>query len=257
MTRTYVRVTPDLEAKVLAARTRNPLDDHAALAEATGVPTRTVKYILLDLPRLRRMGSDETKAEGSLKQRIMWVLEEMDMQNVAELRRILGRADDEHNIVHVLHSLRKEGKIEFANSAGDKREPTGIKLTPRGRGAGLKQNGESKAEAPAVQVEAPTLTDVQPEPEPVRAKPEGSALYPILTELLGREQRRVDGDPKAMAYINAATAIEHVDPEAAASLMAKAEVFAIPYPTPIEAEYLAFARARDIEAEYDRLKDPA
>jgi hypothetical protein len=36
-------------------------------------------------------------------------------------------ADDTHNIVHVLHSLRKQGRITFDTRGGEKREPKNIR----------------------------------------------------------------------------------------------------------------------------------
>lgn len=73
-TRGYIRVTPELEARVVAMRAREPLSDYATIAEYLSLPERTVKYVLSELPGLRR-SKDVAQAEASLKQRILWTLD--------------------------------------------------------------------------------------------------------------------------------------------------------------------------------------
>ena len=53
--RGYTRITADIEAQVLAAKTRlGATASYADVAERTGLSANTVKYVLSELPRLRR-----------------------------------------------------------------------------------------------------------------------------------------------------------------------------------------------------------
>jgi hypothetical protein len=65
--------------------------------------------------------------------------------------------------------------------------------------------------------------------------------FPLLDELILREAKRQSGDETALAYIAAANAIEKIDPQMAADLMAKAKALDVPYPSPLEREYLRYA----------------
>ena len=113
--RTYTKVTPELEAAVQVARTQlGPTASYTEIADYASVPERTVKYILIDIPRLRRGANGEANVTASLKERIVGVLTAVgEMRTVEELRRVLGHGDPDHDIVHVLHSLHKQGKVDF------------------------------------------------------------------------------------------------------------------------------------------------
>ena len=112
--RGYVRVTPDMEAEVISARDRLGAVGYADVAADTGIPERTIKYILVDLPRLRRVKAGEDEAEGSLKGRIYEAVKVLGhIKDVAEVRRIVGMADSDHDVMHVLHSLHTQGRIDF------------------------------------------------------------------------------------------------------------------------------------------------
>ena len=236
--RGYIKVTPDLEARVIAYRTRFPLVDYAELSNMLDIPTRTIQYILTELPRLRAANGEGK--EGTLKQRILWTLDALDMDNVAELRRVLGRADTDHDIVHVLHSLHKEGKVDFKEKGASK-EPINIHLTARGRGAGLPKAVKDEVDAtPNLNAHGVDMTQPMkvvardfPEPEPV------TATFPLLDALLDREQKRQAEDNAAFKYLEAAEAIKDVDPEMYSALVSKADT-SIPFPSPIEAEYLRY-----------------
>jgi alkylated DNA nucleotide flippase Atl1 len=227
--RTYVKVTEDIEAAVLAARVH--LGETASYAEVgrkVGVPERTVKYVLTDLPRLRRTARPEAQVQGSLKQRIVATLQVLgEVQTIRELSHILGRADSDHDIVHVLHSLHTQGKVDFKES-GPNDAPTSIHLTKRG----------------ATKPTTPDVHDFPPvEDNPTPPLPWANNSYPLFEALLAREGERIANDAKAMAYVEAAEAIEKVDPDLHASLMAKADALSAPYPSPIEREFLDYVAA--------------
>jgi hypothetical protein len=244
--RAYVKVTPELEAKVVAYRTRFPLVDYAELARITDLPERTIKYILADLPRLRAVNDAEGKV-GSIKQRIMWTLAALDMKNVPELRRVLGRNDTEHDIVHALHDLHTQGKVDFRED-GRHKYPVDIHLTKRGRGEGLGKKVTDAVEAAAHEADAAVAAIEGPAPaeqveaEPVPTEAEPAQEYPLLAALIEREQERVNRDNVYFKYAEAADLIRETDPETAALLDRKAQENDLPIPSPIESEYLRFYR---------------
>jgi hypothetical protein len=239
--RGYVRVTPELEAKVMAVRSVYPTHSYTDISDMVGLPERTIKYILTDLPRLRAQ-NDADPVKGSLKERIVWTLEAIPVvKSVRELRMVLGRADTEHDIVHVLHSLHTEGKVDFREAkAGN--SPTNIALTARGRGKGLPK---TVAERIPEQVADRILPEeVQPADAAAEADHEPPvdvpATYPLLDALIEREGKRLNADNKAMNYLAAAELVKDTDPEMYSTLVSKAEANDIPFPSPLEAEYLRY-----------------
>ena len=242
--RGYIKVTPDLEARVIAYRTRFPLVDYKELSDMLDIPVRTIQYVLTELPRLRAANGEGK--EGTLKQRILWTLDALDMDNVAELRRVLGRADTDHDIVHVLHSLHKEGKVDFKEKGASK-EPINIHLTARGRGAGLPKVVKAEiGDAPEALLDAP-MEVISREEDDRRTNAEAKVKaeespFPLLDALLDREQKRQAEDNAAFKYLEAAEAIKDVDPEMYSALVSKADT-SIPFPSPIEAEYLKYVAA--------------
>jgi len=275
-TRGYIKVTPDLEAAVIAYKTRFPLSDYAELGSMLGLPERTVRYVLTDLPRLRATGDAEAKA-GNIKQRILWILDALPMENVPELRRVLGRADTEHDIVHALHDLHKQGKVDFTEK-GSRKEPINIHLTARGKGEGLpkvvkdrihedfkdqpfvaqavadaeldaaegahtvKPNAETPAVVGATGLGVNAVATAEPTTE-VEAEPTPDTEYPLLTALIERERERVRADNTYFKFSEAADLIREADPDTAAMLDQKARNHDIAMPSPIEAEYLRFFRS--------------
>jgi len=244
-TRGYIRITPELEARVIAYRTRFPLVDYAELGRMCDLPQRTIAYILTDLPRLRATNDADGRA-GTIKQRILWTLDALPMNDVPELRRVLGRADTEHDIVHALHDLHKQGKVDF-KEVGAHKQPEDIHLTARGRGEGLPKvvkdrihdDFKDKVVAPDEQdALVSAFADADPDPEPVtKASP-----FPLLDALLAREQERQAQDNAGFKYLEAAEAIKDIDPVMYSQLVEKASSD-IPFPSPIEAEYLRYVAA--------------
>jgi hypothetical protein len=278
MPRTYNRVTPDMQASVIAARERLGPVSYADIAERTGVNERTVKYILVDLPRLRRVNSGERKAEGSLKERIMHTIREMgEVKDVAELRRILGMADTDHDIMHVLHSLHTQGKLDFTERGNGMGTATAVNihLPRKGKRNGVAPlpvitkdqeaaiinakhqpfsanhavmlTGIDRASG-TVEVTDPVAdgpeatTQETPQPAPSAPEPESEG-YPLLTELLDRERTRADADAKALRYVEAAEVLRDIDPESYRSLMDRAAANDVPFPSPLEREYLRYVAA--------------
>jgi len=255
MTRPYTRVSPDMEAHVIAARERMGTVSYADIAERTGYPERTVKYILVDLPRLRRVSSGEAKAEGSLKRRIMQTVETLGMvKDVEELRRILGMADTDHDVMHVLHSLHTQGKLDFTERGNGMGTATvvNIRLPKKGKHSKVSEpnplrldnlDGTSGVEVTDLAVEPEATAVEAPQPAPSSAPGPEDEGYPLLDELLERERRRQDLDPKALAYVAAAEAILATDTEMFDVLMKKADEYHVTFNSPLEAEYLRWVKA--------------
>jgi hypothetical protein len=248
-TRQYIKVTPEMEAHVIATRAKYPTESYDSIAETCALPKRTIEYILTDLPRLRRMNDGEVKAQGTLKQRILWTLDVLPVEDVRAFRRILGRLDTDHDIVHVLHDLHKQGWVDFDESTAGK-SPTNIHMTARGKGQGL----------PKVERETETVVEENPlrldnldgtTGVTVTDLGRGATLYepnyPLLDELLAREGKRIAGDNKSFKYMEAADLIRDEDPETAALLDEKAKANDIPFPSPVEAEYLRYVAAHTKE----------
>jgi len=256
--RPYTRVTADIEARVIHAREKLGGVGYADIAEYTGLSTQTVKYILTDLPRLRRVNAGEAKAEGSLKERVMVAVREIGpIKDVAELRRIVGMADSDHDVMHVLHSLHTQGRIDFDERGNGMGTATCINIRLHKKGskrdivnAGIpfgeieeKKLPDLPADylAPLVQPKAESeATEQEPHVLPPSAPGPVGAGYPLLDALLDRERKRLDGDTKGMAFVVAAEAIQDIDPDTARSLMEKAKQYDVPFPSPIEAEYIRY-----------------
>lgn len=241
MTRTYKKVDVEMIAAIMAARANlGPMATYGEIADDTGYTARQVRYVLTTAPLMRRMGKGEEKVAASLKDRIIMLLTKVgDMKSVQEMRTILGHADTEHDIVHVLHSLKKEGRVTFREGTGSA-SPVNIALSRKHKIKGYHPRGEE----PLTPVEATDPEGIIGRGMKVEAQPEVATLrvpYPLLDALIEREELRKQGDPKAIAYLQAAEAIKDIDPEAADTLMAKATQFDIPFPSPVEAEYLRFA----------------
>jgi hypothetical protein len=278
--RGYIRVTADMEARVLAMREVMGTASYGDLAEAAALPERTIRYILTDLPRLRRSSAGEAKAARSLKERVLAVVQEMEVvRDVAELRRIVGMADTEHDVVHVLHSLHTQGRIDFTERGSQQGKATvvDIRLPKKGSkrvdretyealpeivkdrlpealveeavaSAMLDDHPEGAYTAKPTAVEPEATTQETPLTTPSAPEPEAEG-YPLLDALLDRERKRQDSDSKGMAFVVAAEAIQQIDPETAASLMKKAEVYNVPFPSPIEQEYIRYVAAHSTHPE--------
>lgn len=232
VTRPYLKVTPEVEASIIHTRETMGNSSYADIAEAVGYPIRTVKYVLVDLPRLRRSYHGDAKAGKSLKERMAIAIHSLgEVKDVHELRRVLGMGDPEHDIVHILHSLHSAGVVDFTERGTGQGDATFINIKWR------KRNRPPRVKA-SVEPEA-TTEDITPlsSPEP------DDAAYPLLDGLLTRERERLEHDAKLMAYVNAAEAIQNIDPDLYATLMAKAEDNTVTFNSPLEAEYLRYVAA--------------
>jgi alkylated DNA nucleotide flippase Atl1 len=280
--RGYTRVTADIQASILAARDRLGATSYADIAEYTGLPERTVKYVLVDLPRLRRIQAGEGKTQGSLKERVMTAVKAIGpIKDVGELRRIVGMADTEHDVMHVLHSLHTQGRIDFTERGNGMGKATVVDIHVPKKGAkrvdretyealpetvrdrlpeAVQPDGEridanldrmrdrlrDPERAVAVgleQMEAGSEATTEAAPQsttpPSAPGPEREG-YPLLDALLERERTRLDGDSKGMAFVVAAEAIQDIDPDTARTLMEKAKAYDVPFPSPIEQEYIRY-----------------
>lgn len=256
VTRSYTRVTTAMEATVLAAREALGAVAYSDIAKETGVPERSVKYILTDLPRLRRNKEGEANAAKSLKERVFDYVEALGtIKDVTELRRILGMGDDEHSVMHVLHSLHTQGRIDFDERGNGMGTATvvNIRLHKKSQKVRLSPDPEAVVEIAEPNSPLPVISREQEERAISEAhskqEPEG---FPLLDLLLQREKHRLDGDSKGMAYVVAAEAIQAFDPDEARRLMQKSKEYDVPFPSPIEAEYLRYVAAHSgVSAEPD------
>jgi len=248
--RQYIKITSDMEGQVLAIKHRQGITATAkSIADEAGLPERTVKYMLTELPHLRRQKDGDQVTAKSLKERIYDVISTvMVVRDVHELRELLGLGDTEHDIVHVLHSLHTGGRIDFDERGNGQGTATYVNIRMPKRGRKPQVTTDALTEMAALHTAVPAG---EPEPDPVaqdtdqapsQPAPVGEE-YPLLNALAEREWRRLDGDSKANSYLAAATAIEKIDPEMSRDLMAKADALAEPFPSPVEAEYLRFATA--------------
>ena len=243
--RTWTKVTPEMEISVFNARERLGLTaSQSDIADVVGLTKYQVKYIETDLPRLRRAKSGEAAASRSLRSRILEVLTQMDrVDSVPEMRRILGTADDEHNIVHVLTALNQQGEVNYTRFDGG-RQFRDIRIHKAKR-----RNGERSpalTEAMAVEVPEPevtaepareetaNVTSVVPLPEP---EPD---QYPVLERLRARQREAVEAEAIAAKYVAAAELLGEVDPSMADRLMDEAAAVSISL-TAEHLEYLRYA----------------
>jgi len=278
MARTYFKATPQVQADIVLAKTALPLASYTDIATQTGYPERTVRYVLVDLPRLRRMGNGDEKMAGSLKARIMDCLQTVgEVKDIAELRRILGMADTEHDVLHVLHSLHTQGKLDFTERGNGMGNATVVNIHLPKKGGRNGKHVTAKdikrvADETSAAAENPlrldnldgttsvTVTDTGEEAEPEATaeevtQPQSESApepetegYPLLDALMKRERYRTERDAKALAYLQAAEALEQVDPDAARELTNKADSFNVEFPSPIEREYIDYARRHGPEA---------
>jgi len=229
--RNYVKITPELEGTILAVKHNNPTWSYNEIGSFLNLSTRTIQYVITEMPKLKRMAHGDEATQRSLKQRILDLLEEVEMPDVASIRMMLGRADTDHDIVHVLHSLHKEGRVDF-DEKGAHKEPVRIHMTKRP--AQRKQAEKEQTVAVSNAVEAVIEKYVPP--------PTQKEWWPELARLMVSEAQRQDSDARAMRYIEAAEILKDQDPEASAILLQKAEELNAAYPSPVEIEYMEYAR---------------
>jgi hypothetical protein len=247
--RGYIRITPDMEAEVISTRDRLGAVGYADIAQETGLPERTIKYILVDLPRLRRVKAGEDEANGSLKGRIYEAVKVLGtIKDVAEVRRIVGMADSDHDVMHVLHSLHTQGRIDFDERGNGMGTATVVNIRLPKKAA-KRVSRETYDSLPEIvqdrlpEVLGPEATTPDATPASAPSAPEPTEAYPLLDALLDRERKRLDNDSKGMAYVTAAEAIKDIDPDEAVRMMRKAEALDVPFPSPIEREYLMYVAA--------------
>jgi hypothetical protein len=242
--RTYTRVTAEIQARIIHAREVLGMVGYADIAEYTGLSASTVKYVLTELPRLRRVTAGEAKTQHSLKERVMTAVKAVGpIKDVAELRRIVGMADSDHDVMHVLHSLHTQGRVDFTERGNGMGTATAVDIRLPKKGS---KRDIVSAGIPFEQIEENKLPESEateqevPQPQPPAALGPVGADYPFLDALLERERKRLDGDTKGMAFVVAAEAIQDIDPDTARSLMEKAKQYDVPFPSPIEAEYIRY-----------------
>lgn len=231
--RNYVKITPELEGTILAVKHENPLWTYDEIASFLNLSRRTVQYVMTEMPALKRMQAGDTNTKASLKDRIIDLLDATEMPDVASVRMMLGRADSDHDIVHVLHSLHKEGRIDF-DEKGPHKEPIRIHMTKRPA-----QRKQAEKQEQAVNA----MTADHPSRETTAATVQGAPLWPELNRLYALEAKRKDGDARSIRYIEAAELLKDTDPETAALLLDKAQEHDVAYPSPVEIEYMEYAKS--------------
>jgi len=248
--RQYIKITPEMEGEVLAVRHRLGIGaTFGDIAEEVNLPSRTVRYILTQMPHLKRQQSGDEVTAASLKDRIYDVISTvLVIRDVPELRALLGMGDPEHDVVHVLHSLHSQGRIDFDERGNGQGTATYVNIRMPKRGPKPKPveannddgipSGFPRVPAgePAPEPVAQVTAPVEAQPTPVE---EG---YPLLVALVAREAQRREADEKGLTYLAAAETLKDVDPEMYRELIARAEGDATPFPSPLEREYLRYAQ---------------
>ena len=273
-----IRVTPEIEANVLAARERlGSTASRKDISEIAGVPPRTVGYVLTDLPRLRGE-RNEVLRQPSLKVRIVKTLETHGaVSSVVELRRLLGGDRSAHDVVHVLHSLHKQGKVDFIEQGNheeykhirltngrqpksDPPLPIGPKIKPGSSrrsmqvGVDYTEQWNQPTVAPGGPVERvpgpevtaePTREAVEtsaaplPEPEPEQHS------WPRLDLIIERAAEIEANEATAQTYLRAAEVLAEVDKEEAERLLAKAAETTGVGLNPDQQEYLRYHLSKE------------
>ncbi len=220
-TRSWNRVTPEMEDRVRAAFTRHR--NYADAASETNLSERQVRYIL----------SGKTSL-GSLKQRMLALIEQRGrFADIHELYEELPGSHGMHNFVHVLHSLHSEGLIDFREVKAGTGGTSYLDI----RAAKRRTNGEAKhePEVEVVEVEADVTAVAQPEevaPTPI------SEGYPELFLIRERHALLVHQRGAADRYMKAAEALGNDDPDMVELLLRKATEAETGSLSPVEAEYL-------------------
>jgi hypothetical protein len=225
-TRSYVRVTPDMEERVVASYAR--LGDYAKVAQETNVTERQVRYIVKDRPVLGR-------STGSLKQQALLLIRERGpYADIMGLHADLPGPHGLHNLVHILHSLHKAALIDFREASG-KNGVTYLNIHARPVSVDALLMSE-QSDTQAVTEEEPT----------VAVAPTNGAdgpTYPELARLLSEQKQWLEAQGKAGQYMLAAELLQDTDPETAELLLTKAADIEHVGLSPVEREYLTYAEA--------------
>lgn len=245
MTRPYIKVTPEMEERVIASYARTGSYDKTS--QETNVDARRVRYIVNDRPRLKRDSS-------SLKERALELIRANGPYvDVMALHRDMPGPHGLHNLVHILHSLNKAQLIEFRL---DKSKSSGTNyLNIRARstdGTDLSvsdtQDGTTNGAVPMAAFEVgPTSGPVGPTSDvgatesssPIKG--EDGLYFPELEKLVKAQRESSEGREKASKYIAAAEAIEDIDPNEAERLLRKAADIDGPVLSVVEKEYVRYA----------------
>lgn len=233
-TRQYVKVTPDMEERVMAAYAR--LDDYAKTAAETNVTERQVRYIVKDRPVLKR-------DTGSLKVRVLnMVRERGPYPDVSSLHADLPGPHGLHNLVHVLHSLHKAELIDFKE---DRSGGNGVNyLRIRAVLPTAEADFSGLAEADEVLAEVVEASDTQPVTAVALTEPVGPT-YPELARLRELSAQAERDKVKAAQYLAAAEVLADADPETAELLLTKATEVPHTGLSPVEREYLTYVEAHE------------
>lgn len=279
--RHYTSVTPDLEAAAILYKSEHPTAGYAEIAEVLDLSERTVKYILVDRPRLRGLATksgDEATDNESTRARMLRVINDFGpFRDVFDLRTVLATAEDPHNLTHILESLHRQGLITFkTRREGNVTTYRNIRARTRQERTAVPVEAEpaepvadvlpvtsmSADDASALAPDEAEIAEVieSPAPEPEATSdtegPEASETvsppitlsdtnghWPVLSLVIRNERDRIDAEDRAAIYLRAAESLANLDPEEAERLTTKAASVAPPAPSDIEAEYLAFATA--------------
>ena len=217
--RTYLKVTPELEERVVNAFERH--GNYEQTAREVNLTQSQVKYALA-----------KHKSALSLKERMLVVIREQGpFPTLSSLYAKLTGPHGMHNFVHVLHSLHKAGLIDFTedNSGG-------------GRGNYLDIRARTNGKAPEVSDTRVTQPESVVPPTPVVvATPQPT--YPELERLFGLATEALMGKKRAARYLEAAEVLAEVDPESSESLLQRAAQAETTVLSPVESEYLSYVEA--------------
>ena len=242
--RTYIRVTPELEERVVASYIRT--GSYAKTAQETNVTDRQVRYIIHDRPNLGRDNS-------SLKVRVLDLIRANGpYPDMMTLHKDIPGPHGLHNLVHVVHSLHKAALIDFRTE----RSKTGGGTNYLAIKAREVVPGNGKSVTP-IELAPTELAPTDELPDQSTIHPAPSTEYPELERLIAAEGETNEARTKASQYIAAAENLSDIDPGMADVLLAKAAAIDAWSLNPVESEYLTYAKAhpREGQAEKDEAAD--
>ncbi len=166
---------------------------------------------------------------------------------------------NEHDIAKNLYDLQKQGYVSMVagQHLGAKRIKS-IRVTSRGQ-AWIRQLESPSSvtrqnERPEPKPVTPTKPDVEERHDeavieatpPAPTRKVDSAGYPVLAGLLARARVKAEAASKRDALLAAAALLENLDPEESERLLARATAGEGEPFSPVEAEYLEFAKAHGV-----------
>lgn len=201
------------------------------------------KYALADWS----FDEEATSTDATQRDAILAILKERErVEDALVMARLLAARDERwrglggHSVAHQLQNMRKAGLVEFnAQTRDGHQKLTNIRLPKAFNGnhaVTVKPETDPIASDAAIEATIDVLEQLAPD----------VSAWPVLEKLRAREERTADLREAAAKYLEAAAIIESVNPSEAERLATTAnEIAQDAALSPIEAEYLAFAKEHE------------